>query len=529
MATVPSFMDVFDTEGMEASDVQLPQGVEDILEDPLKFQQFCWPHISFYDDQIDIIKSVQNNAETIVPAGNMLGKDFVSGFIALWWFCSRVPSRVVTTSVDYSQLSSVLWGEIRRFLDESTVNLGLRPNNLLLRQVREDGSLEPRSQLIGRVAQKGEGMLGRHLERGPYGEPRTLAIIDEASGFDDVHYDSISTWAHRILIIGNPFPCENFFKKFVKSGDVPDPDEDGAYYRKVIQIKAERSPNVRLAEAEIALGKKPSHREVVPGVMSYKEYRRRRATWDPHKQSVGLDAEFYEGEDIKMYPMDWLEGAHAQSETLYMNKVNRHIESIGVDVAEGGDSTVWTTGDKHGIVDQISKKTKNTSDIFGTTVSLIENTGVDPRNVVFDLGGGGKEHVDYLNDRGYPVRGVYFGSAPTPDPDSHDASKTSKGGYKNRRAEMYGLLRNRIKPGPDKEVFGIPRELEELTTQLKPIPLWYDSEGRIYLPPKNKPNQGYTGVTLVQLIGHSPDEADSCVLMVYGLEYPVYEITPTIF
>jgi hypothetical protein len=227
----------------------------EILEDPILFKELCWPEIKFYDDQLSIIESVKNNVETYVPAGNMLGKDFISGFIALWFFCSRVPARVVTSSVDHSQLKGVLWGEIRRFIDSSRFPLGLQINDLFIRQVRPDGSLEPRSELIGRVAQKGEGMLGRHIERGPKHQPRTLAILDEASGYEDIHYNSIVTWAHRVLIIGNPYPCENFFKKGVKAGNLEDTTQKGAYFRKVIKIRAERSPNIRLALEEIRLGK----------------------------------------------------------------------------------------------------------------------------------------------------------------------------------------------------------------------------------------------------------------------------------
>ena len=46
--------------------------------DPVEFKKLCWPDVEFYDKQREIIYSVQDNDETIVPAGNMLGKDFVA-------------------------------------------------------------------------------------------------------------------------------------------------------------------------------------------------------------------------------------------------------------------------------------------------------------------------------------------------------------------------------------------------------------------------------------------------------------------
>ena len=86
--------------------------------------------------------------------------------------------------------------------------------------------------------------------------------------------------------------------------------------------------------------------------------------------------------------------------------------------------------------------------------------------------------------------------------------------YKNRRAEMYHQLRLLIENG-----WGIPEEYEELIRQLKPIRLLYDGEGRIYMMPKNK-KPGSKEQTLIDLIGNSPDEADSTVLAVYGMNNP---------
>lgn len=512
----------------------------EILSDPLLFKELCWPEITFYDDQVDIIRSVQNNVETYVPAGNMLGKDFISGFIALWFFCSRVPARVVTSSVDHSQLKGVLWGEIRRFIDSSQYPLGLTINDLMIRQLRLDGTNEPRSELIGRVAQKGEGMLGRHIEMGPNEEPRTLAIIDEASGFEDVHYNSIITWAHRVLIIGNPYPCENFFKKGVKAGDLASNTHKSQLYRKVIKIRAERSPNVRLALEEIKAGKEPSNRIIIPGVMSWSQYQQRRTTWDEMKQCIGLDAEFYEGKEVKLYPPDVLSNATRYAYQL-PGPTGRKARGMGVDAAEGGDSTVWTVVDQYGIVEQISIKTPDTSVITGRTIALIQDYGLHPGNVLFDSGGGGKEHVDLLRAKGYDVKAIAFGAPPTgPDeyamwkrmPEERRSEKEQRQEYKNRRAEMYGeaakILRGTHISEIGAEGFGISEEYEELLRQLSIIPKLYDGEGRMYLPPKDKPSPNYTGPTIKGIIGRSPDEADSFVLALFSMVWveTVVEVAP---
>ena len=41
--------------------------------DPFLLKNLLWPHVVFYDKQREVIESVWQNDETVVPAGNMLG------------------------------------------------------------------------------------------------------------------------------------------------------------------------------------------------------------------------------------------------------------------------------------------------------------------------------------------------------------------------------------------------------------------------------------------------------------------------
>jgi hypothetical protein len=181
------------------------------------------------------------------PGWGAPGKDFIAGYVCLWFFLSRHPVRVVTTSADYSQLESVLWGEIRRFIQTSKYPLDadsggpLVINHLHIRKVAPAGqesegseavspghalwrgkgrTIDGLSYLIGRVAAKGEGMQGHHIADMGDGIPRTLFVADEASGVDDETYDAADTWARRKLVIGNPLPTTNFFFRGVKGGDL---------------------------------------------------------------------------------------------------------------------------------------------------------------------------------------------------------------------------------------------------------------------------------------------------------------------
>lgn len=505
-----------------------------IFDDPIKFIRMCWPDVQLYDKQVEILRSVASNDETIVPAGNQLGKDFVAGLCALWFFCTRSPCRVITSSSGHGQLESVLWGEIRRFVNTSRYKLPIHMNHLLIRQVDQYGVVEPMSYLRGIVTNEEENLQGHHLNR-EGSIPRTLAIFDEASSIENRFYSAADTWAHRKLVIGNPLPCENFFKRFSKEGDVTTERDPKQYYRRVIRIRADDSPNVRLAEAQIAKGLEPTYETLIPGVIDYSLYQKRRKMWDPMDQCIKLDAEFYEGTEILLFPPVWLNAAVTRAALLSRTNAYRTAVAMGVDTAEGGDSTVWTVTDHLGILRQISYKTHDTYDIPGQTIQLIKEYHLDPRNVLFDRGGGGREHADLLRRRGYDVRTVAFGESVTP-PDKPPGLRRNREDrrdiiedryvYKNRRAQMYGLLHNLLDPSYNPMGFGIPAEFSELRRQLRPIPKKYDDEGRLFLLSKRK-KPGSKQLSLTDVIGCSPDEADSTVLAVYGMLMKVSNIVVT--
>ena len=298
------------------------------------------------------------------------------------------------------------------------------------------------------------------------------------------------------------------------------------YFRKVIKIRGVDSPNVRLALAELKAGKPVSNKVLIPGVLTYEEYRQRLATWDKIRACVGLDANFYEGPEQLLYPPEWLNRSNAIAESLRGAK--RTARAMGVDPGEGGDPTVWTVGDERGLMYLKSLQTPDTSVIPGITIALMREYGVPPEKVMFDRGGGGYEHACQLNSQGYRVQSVGFGEKVDLEPvrrtrmvEERKDVKAEKYAYVNRRAEMYGTLRLLLDPA--NEGWGIPAEYTELRRQLAPMPLWYDEEGRMYLPPKQRRTheQGKDRTsekpTINKLIGCSPDEADSCVLCVYGM------------
>jgi hypothetical protein len=162
--------------------------------------------------------------------------------------------------------------------------------------------------------------------------------------------------------------------------------------------------------------------------------------------------------------------------------------------------------------------------------------GVEPECVCFDRGGGGKEHSDRLRYQGYDVQDVHFGEAVNYDPvtwmipaGERTDRMHERSIYKNRRAQLYWLLHRKIDPGTpenpypfnDGKPFGFPKEYAELRRQLSVMPTVYDEEGRICMLPKRKKattTKTKSQPSLEEILGCSPDEADSLVLANFAME-----------
>lgn len=223
--------------------------------DPVGLIQNLWPTVQLYDKQKQMVYAVRDSVETYVVAGNKLGKDFISGAIALTFFLCpwvyypvayartvearrgksftygdnvqeqvKVPAqadphtrRVITTSVKDEHLD-VLWAEIARWVTTCRINLlevdyGIVMVHHEIRLKAESEAKNPLNYLKGQVSAKGEGLAGHHAAY-------TLGIGDEASGLADECYKQFQGWAKRMLMFGNPNPCNNFFRRNYEMGDL---------------------------------------------------------------------------------------------------------------------------------------------------------------------------------------------------------------------------------------------------------------------------------------------------------------------
>lgn len=310
--------------------------------------------------------------------------------------------------------------------------------------------------------------------------------------------------------------------------DTPQDKPVERYYRKIIKIRATDSPNVRYALAQLEAGIEPDNRMLVPGILSWDDYCKRRSTWSSIRQTIGLDAEFWEGADVLLYPPDWI----ARANGIHINLLGkpRQAKSMGIDSAEGGDKSTWAIGDEYGLLELKSMKTPDTTFITKHTKHLGKVWGIPSNRWIFDRGGGGKQHADRLRSEGYDCQTVGFGEAATPELkkvkgftpyDERIENVETRYEYLNRRAELYGNLSKLLDPAYGTG-YGIPPastgpQYEELINQMSVIPKLLDGEGRMWMLPKRKKNKDSKIKSLVELIGHSPDELDAVVLQIWGL------------
>lgn len=519
---------------------KLPQLDVSILEDPIKFTKACWPEIRLYNKQAEVLESLRYNYETTVHAANEVGKDFTAAIAVVWWFASRRPARVITSSSGESQLKNILWSEIRQRISTSRFDFGWNVGELNIK--REN---DPLSYIIGHVTKTVENFQGHHLD---HDKPRVLCVFDECSGVGDTFHEAAQSWAHAILNIGNPMNTRNYFYKTVKAKNVVDPINPKSMLSNVIHIDGEDSPNVIMGKELEKQGLPPPYPNVIPGVLSYAEYVRRKHKWDKIKQQIRLHGLFYEGAEELLYPPDWLDLAEMAFRAICLKgydwaNIRKPVGTVamGVDAGQGRDLTCWTVVDSIGLVMQDAIPTPDTHKISVRTKSICERFRIDPIRVCFDAGGGGQQIVDHMRatDPKYKeLRTIAFGSSATPPPQEKTKTLNQKQekvetGWicKNKRAEMYANLRYLLDPSTNERPFAIPEELDLLREELAILPMWFDGDGKMFLPPKDhRPGtkENPDEITIKKLIGRSPDRADSLVLAIEARDSRVRRIVGAI-
>lgn len=518
---------------MTAPDTSLPDPLAPwtrFQSDPQGFAAHFWPGMPLAGYQREILDSVRVNNQTYVYSGHKMGKSLVAAMAALWFFATRSPATVLVISASEQQLEQVMWAELRRLLVNASEKLPFVEHKLRLRLPETEGSRRfvPRHELIGCGANQPESLQGRNLPRQEGGLPTVLVVCEEASAIPDRFIESLLPQAHRLLAIGNPLCTQGWFYDGCRAGDQKHPQESKRLLRRVRQLSPEESPNMAHSRAMDERGEAPPYPEIVPGLLAREEFDEWSVTWDERRKRTRLFGLLPDEADQRLFPPAWLELAKRLGECVCPRQdwpVRPY--SLGVDVSYGGgDLTAWVVLGRWGVRYVLAKPTPNTVEITGQTIRLMRKFGISDGAVAFDAGGGGKQIADALRDKEFEgVMDVSFAATP------RDPAK-----YRNRRAELYGELREAMEPNdrllalsqtkccsawpPSVHCVSLPPNESELFLDLAVLPLLYDGEGRLRLPPKDQPRvkvSGQVETSVRELLGgRSPDRGDALVLAYYA-------------
>ncbi len=424
--------------------------------DPLAF---CREVINFKPtaQQAQIIDALKYpGAWVTVKSGHGVGKTSTLACLALWFISCFDDCKVPVTHPAREQLKSTMWPELRKwhsrmenpFRDAIEIN-----SEKCFIRARPDRFVQARTSRPDNP----DALQGFHAEH-------LLFLIDEASGVAtkifEVAFGALTTADARFLLAGNPTHTSGFFwQTFNKYRD--------SWVR--FTLSCLDSENVKQEYIRKMRGQYGAESN---------EYRVRVLGQFPAASSMQFIASDLVASAMERYT------AVSADPALYAYAPRL----LGVDVARFGDdsSVVYL---RQGISARRVYRVKDcdTHTLACRVATLyVEH---DCSEIYVDLGGVGAGVYDYLASHGYPVQGIEFGS------------RSQESSYYNRRAELWGRLREWLRSG------GAVEESEELASDLT-VPFYeYDVRDRIKLERKESiKKRGYA----------SPDNADALALTFAG-------------
>lgn len=138
--------------------------------------------IAPWSRQAELLRAVAEHDRVLCRSGHKVGKSISGVILALWFVATRPLGRVIMTAPTAPQVKKILWREMRLHYPRVAVDLD-GPTRLAL-DPATGVQLSGGREIFGRTAEVPEGLAG-------FSGPELLFIIDEASGFEDEHYEAI--------------------------------------------------------------------------------------------------------------------------------------------------------------------------------------------------------------------------------------------------------------------------------------------------------------------------------------------------
>lgn len=151
-----------------------------------------------------------------IRSGHGLGKDCFSAWVS-WWLLTcfgneKESPRGRATAPTAPQLRSILWAELRKWMDRSpllTQIMGYQSERIYLKEKKDTWYFEARTATVkGTLDEQGEALAGMHA-------PWMMFLIDEASGCPDGVFKpmegAFTGLMNFALLIGNPTKSTGYF------------------------------------------------------------------------------------------------------------------------------------------------------------------------------------------------------------------------------------------------------------------------------------------------------------------------------
>ena len=406
-----------------------------------------------------------------ISSGRGIGKSAVVSWLTIWMLSTRIGSTTIISANSESQLRSVTWAEITKWLAMSLNShwfevsaTRLMPAKWITELVERDLKKGTRYWGVeGRLwsAENPDAYAGVHNFDG------VMVIFDEASGIDD------GIWS-----VTSGFFTENTPNRFWLA--FSNPRRNTGYFYETFHSKREFW-KTKVVDARTVEGTdKAVYQQIID------EYGA-----DSSQAHVEVYGEFPNAGDDQFISSGVVDDAMNRSK--YQDASAPIV--IGVDPARfGADATVIAIRQGRDIVRIDRHRGDDTMTVVGHIIEAIEE--FKPTLVVIDEGGLGAGIVDRLKEQRYKVKGVNFGNK-----SSHPVM------YGNKRAEMWGKMKDWLKSA------SIPKDRFLKTDLISPM-MKPDSRGTIFL--ESKKDMKARGLA-------SPDAADAiCVTFAFPVAHREY-------
>lgn len=344
--------------------------------------------------QKEVLLALRDCQKVAVAGCTGIGKDYVSACAILWFLTVHPYCKIICTAVSENTLRDNIWAQLSELIRKSPLL------QMLLKFTATKISVigaESEWFCVARVAAKNPGKAGGVAQSeglaGKYADD-TLAVIDEASGVADSHFDALegssNTARRKMLVIGNPLHRTGRFAQYFL-----DPRYKGKWWTR--NVSYEESSRTSNPEAKAI-----------------------RMAWI---EQYGVNSAYVQAKVFGRFPTSSSEDTVfnedevlAASERIVEDNFNERLR-IGIDLARfGSDESVFIPRRGWKMLDLVAKSHLNGPEAMQVAVEIANQwcpSGENPRNMtefVVDETGIGVGLVDPLREAGWLVSGVHAGT-----------------------------------------------------------------------------------------------------------------------